>query len=353
MLRRLTTLGLITLSACTSPGDLSLSTELVDFGPALPGVERVESLELLNRGEAALVVTEVWRTSGSEAFTLPLPTPMTLSRAERRTVEVHYLPEPDAVAEDEATFVLTTDSPEVTATLKARGLPTTPDCALPALLDFGAVARGDSLSLEVSLTNATALEATAFADLASPAGPFSFASASPAQEFSLPAGSTAAVVVVFAPTEAREYAATLRLRRHPLCADQPVRLVGSGVASVFAWTPATLDLGAVAVGATGRIDLTFHNTMFRTVELSDLAVHEGAQPSSTFRVSATGTADLTRLTVPPGSRSPAGEIIPGTATVELTFSPTSIGPRAGQFVAHADLAFNPTLTAPVRGEGGP
>ena len=349
MLRRLATLGLLSLAGCAAPGDLAISTDLVDFGPALPGVERTQTIDLINPGASALEVTEVRQTGGTAVFSLPLPARLRLSPSQTRTVEVHYLPVASAAA-DEATFELITDVRGVTATVKARGLPTTPDCAGPAAFDFGAVARGDTFRLEASLANGTATEAIAFVgpiESQQGDGTYVFASGSPSGSFAVPAGGPGVVAIEFKPTEARDYIATVRMRRHQLCAEKPVRLIGTGVAAVLTWSPPLADFGSVSVGAEGRVSITFTNQMLRPVEISGLEAQEGGQASTSFRLAAD------HLTVPAGVRGGDSVILPGTAQLELIFAPGTVGPRAGQVSGQTALGSQPVVSVTLRGIGAP
>jgi hypothetical protein len=342
MLRRLSSLCLF-LAACASPGNLALSTNLVDFGPALPGVERVENLDLVNPGGSTLAVTDVRQTSGTAVFSLVLPSRLTLSPSQTRSVEVHYLPV-DTGQADEATFELITDVPGVTATVTLRGQPTSPDCTLPDALDFGQVARGDTLRIETPFANTSAFAATAFAGpVESQEGPgtFTFASDSPAGSFTVPGTSTTVVAVLFTPAEARDYLATILMRRHQLCGAKPVRLIGMGVAAVLTWTPAMADFGSVAAGTVGRATITFSNQMFWPLEVTQLWVD------------APFLLPVDHLTVPAATRGGDGNIVVSTAQLEVTFSPVSTGPQVSQLRGVTNLSTQPAISANLRGVGAP
>ncbi len=328
---------LLALSSCAQQGELVFSRQLVDFGAAVPGVERRERIELLNQTGATLVLTGA--SSTHPAFSLSFPPSMTFSPGETRELEVRYLPsgtEPDA-----ATLEVTTRLGNVTAALKAIGTPTTPDCALPGTLDFGLVSNGDSLSLEVVLQNSTALEGIAFVGPVEGVEPPAFSTTS--GSFPLNAMNEHTAAFTFQPLESREYAATVRLRRHHLCAEQPLRLMGTGVASVLSWTPATASFGTVAVGTTARMTVVFTNLLFRPVRLSQFAVQEGASLSGVFSVMPS------ELSVPAATRGVDGTVISGMASVEVSFTPDQGGPCAAQLTARTELAGQPSISVALRG----
>lgn len=116
--------------------------------------------------------------------------------------------------------------------------------------------------------------------------------------------------------------------------------------------PTSVDFGSVAVGAEGTLDVMFFNPNLRVVQLSGLAVRDGAGPSTIFSVVSANPGDVTRLTVPPAQRDAAsGTISPGTATVTLRFQPNAAGSRTSTLVATTDLSPQPSLSIPVQGRG--
>ncbi len=306
---------LLVLSSCAPPGELVFSRQLIDFGVSVPGFVRSERVELINQTGATLELTAASSTHPS--FSLVFPPRMTFSAGETREVEVRY--SPGGTEPEEGTLEVATSLGNMTASMRAKGTPTTPDCELPQRLDFGPVPRGDRLSLEVALQNSTSLEGIAYV------GPVETA-----QESAFSAMS--------------DSAATVRLSRHQLCAEQPVTLVGTGVASALSWTPPSAEIGPVAVGATGRTAVVFTNLLFRPLQLSQFMLREGSTTSSVFGVVPA------ELTVPAATRAVDGTVIGGTASVEVSFTPTGSGPRAGQLTASTGLTSQPLISVSLRAE---
>ncbi|MDP3152144.1 MAG: choice-of-anchor D domain-containing protein [Archangium sp.] len=329
---------LLVLSSCAPPGELVFSRQLIDFGAAVPGLVRRERVELINQTGATLELTTASSTHPS--FSLLFPPRMTFSAGETREIEVRYAP--GGAAPEEATLEVATSLGNVTASMRVKGTPTTPDCELPQRLDFGPVARGDQVSLEVALLNSTSLEGIAFVGPVETFQEPAFSTES--GSFPLAAQGEHQAVFTFQPAEARAYAATVRLSRHQLCAEQPVALAGSGVASALAWTPATAELGPVAVGATARTTVVFTNLMFRPLQLSEFALREGSITSSVFSVMPS------ELTVPAATRAVDGTVISGMASVELSFTPTASGARSAQLTASTGLTSQPTISVSLRAE---
>lgn len=106
----------------------------------------------------------------------------------------------------------------------------TNECDLPASIDFGSVARGESVSIPYEYVNQRPTEIHAYlgpVESEQADGAFVISSDSPRGEFVLAAMRSKTATFTFNPTEAREYTATVRMRRADGCPEKPVRLIGS------------------------------------------------------------------------------------------------------------------------------
>lgn len=249
---------------------------------------------------------------------------------------------------------LVTTTPPLQLELSGRAI--RPECDVPARLDFGPVARGDSVTLTETFKNQLPIGRTLrIGALQSSQNPsvFSLTADSPRGEVVLAPAQEAELTFVFSPSEVRDYSATIRIQSDDQCPEMTTRLVGTGIDSVLSATPSTVDFGYVQPSTTVTTELTFFNHGFKPVQLSGLATREGNAPSLVYQVVAANPGDATRLTVPRAARDPVtNDVIPGVAKVTLSFRPTVLGPRNATLVFVSDLRAQPNGAIPLRGFGG-
>lgn len=339
-MRGLGALTFVALCAgCAAQGDLVFSTELVDFGPALPGVERQQRVELINKRDARLVIAGAQSTNPNFSFVF---TPgMTLSPLARRGLSVRHVPPVDATEPEVADLQVWTEDGLVAA-LRSSSQPTSPDCALPATLDFGPMTPGEERTLELALQNSTSRASGALVELFTTHGAFQ----TTLGWHPLEPGEVTLLPVRFTATHQRSYTASLNIKQHPLCPSQPVRLLGEVVGNVLLGTPGSMSW-AVTVGQTEVQAMTLRNVRFTPITLSNLEIREGANVSAAFRI--------TRfpLRVPAGERAADGTITPGEATVEIAFTPRAAETRLATLFMGTDLPVQSTLTINLHGLGQP
>ncbi|MEN9796471.1 MAG: hypothetical protein RL653_167 [Pseudomonadota bacterium] len=221
-------------------------------------------------------------------------------------------------------------------------------CDLGSVIQFGAVARGDTGLQEVLLRNPTQIEATATVGevTGSDAAAFQFTADSARGTVTVPAGGTKTVKLQFTPTEIRAYFAFAKMRASAACPELSIRLEGEGVDSVLSWywlkpdgTKAnTVDFGYASPGSEVPREVKFENLGVAPVTVSQLAFNKNE-----FKVvGAAGEADPTQLTVP-------GK---GTATLPVSFKPALLGPRTANLAFNTTLLKQPTGTMPAKGFGG-
>ncbi|MDP3500516.1 MAG: hypothetical protein Q8S33_09290 [Myxococcales bacterium] len=351
---------------------VNVATTELDFG-TVPMTKRVTRvITLSNVGRSALRLEGFAKEGSGPAVQLgmavvePDPVfgidfePIDLPVGESRELTFFFHPPEDptqVTVAHEVTLKLTLPNadpmaPPTLLTLKGTAL--RGECDFPARIDFGAVATGDTFTIVEALKNRRATESFPRVDeVVSADMVFSLSSDSPRGEFSLAPGRDKNVTFQFAPTESRDYFATIKVLPADGCPEVNVRLVGSGVANVLSWTPTTLDFGYVQPSLTVTGDVTFSNQSFKAIELSALTTREGANPSNIYRVTAANMGDLTKLTIPAASRNAAtNTIVPGTAKVTLSFRPVLLGARQGTFNGSTDARNQPSFTIPLRGIGG-
>jgi hypothetical protein len=242
------------------------------------------------------------------------------------------------------------------STITIKGDAVSGECALPDSIDFGAVARGDTFNVSQEFPNARPIDTVGFVgaiESQQGAGIFALTADSPRDTFNIPSKKSKTVTITFAPTEARDYFATVTMRKADGCTDKRVRLVGTGVDQVLNWAPATVDFGYVTPGLTVANEVVFSNAGLKPVAMAMLNTFESTTPSSIFKVTAASTGDLTKLVVPAGTRDPVTKLmVPGTATVKLSFKPAVLGPKTGTLRAGTDLRNQSAVVVPLRGVGG-
>ncbi len=361
----------------TGANDEQLSGDngIYDFGTVSMGKDIVQKLTVQNVGLGTLVIQKFTKESGTPArvgsfvddpspvFSIGFTQEVIVGSGESVEFDIHYTPPvvegvPQVV--HETLLTMTSGDTEVgkeNASITLKGIAISGDCELPATIDFGAVARGDSYTLDYEFVNPRPLETRAYlgaVESQQGEGIFVVSPDSPKGEFLLAAMRSKTAKFTFKPTEARDYVATVRMRRAEGCPEKPVRLLGIGVASVLTWTPPTVDFGYAPPGTTVDGQVTFSNLSLRPVRLTTVSTREGSSASNVFKVVETDSADLTTLVVPAGVRDAAAPlgIAAGTAVAKLTFRPTVLGPRAGQLVAVTELTSQPMVSVNLRGVGG-
>ena len=354
---------------------LSGDNGVYDFGTVSMGKDVVQKLTVQNVGLGTLVIQKFAKVSGDAAkvgsfvdepapiFNINFSQETVVASGESVEFDIHYTPpvlEGVPQVAHETVLTMTSGDTEIgkeNASITLRGTAVSGECDLPVSIDFGAVARGDTYALEYEFVNQRPIETHAYlgaVESQQGEGIFVISPASPRGEFLLAAMRSKTATFTFKPTEAREYIATVRMRRAEGCPEKPVRLIGTGVAAVLSWTPATLDFGYAPPMTTVNGEITFANLSLRPLLLTVLSTREGSNPSSVFKIVQTDSPVLTQITVPPGVRdmsAPSG-IAAGTVKARLTFKPVVLGPRAGQLTALTPLTSQPMISINLRGVGG-
>jgi hypothetical protein len=321
--------GLIISGCAQSP--LSFEATYVDFGVALPGVERTQELALTNNGSSPLVLSS-WRSS-HPAFSLSFAPRLTLAAGETQYLSVRYVAGDVLSQVEEGNLEVSTEEGAV-ATVRATGIPSTIDCEVPELVDFGPVPIRTTATRELRFRNDA--ERKTVAQLGSLTEPYATSLTGPV---TVEAGGEVLINLKFTPTSQREFTSLIRVRRHALCADRVVRLIGNGVPQLLTWAE-TVDFGLTVVGTTDHRFFAISNFSPASVTISDVQLT--TNPS--FRVV------RVPLVVPAAERRDE-DLLPGTATLELTFSPATAGTDFAQLGMHTTEPTLPLISTRLSGVG--
>lgn len=350
---------------------VSSSAEL-DFGTVSMGTSATKKLVLLNVGRARVIVRGFTKPDASQAatkagtvndanpvFTVTASDEVVIASGETVELDVAFAPpvvENDAERAYRVALNITADGLplEAVSTFTLIGNSVSGECALPANIDFGAVAIGDTFPRTYDFVNPRGIETHAYlgpVESQQGDGIFSISPESPKNEFLLGAMNTRTATFHFRPTQAREYVATVRMRRSDACPEKPVRLQGIGVDAVITWAPAELRFGYSPLRNTLEREVVFSNFSVNPVTLSALRAADQTTPnvpSSIFKV----VDPLGSLELPAASRDVDGMLRPGVAAVKVSFTPTTLGPRRGALTATTTLLTQALISVPLHGIGG-
>ncbi len=352
----------------------SLETGSYDFGPVAMGKTVTMKLTVQNVGAGTLSIERFEKNDGAAiqlgdsysdmnpVFKLAYGT-VDIPSGESQDFDLSFNPPLDATQKQvdyltNITLKAANTDPNGfdTAAIAIKGRAISGECDLPRTLDFGAVAKGDSFNQTVTLSNQREIDTLASVrpiESAQGETVFTYTPDSPQGEFTLSAGKTRTITIVFSPTEARDYFATARMRAADGCPEVPVRLIGTGVDQVLTWAPSPLDFGYVAPMMTAAGEITFSNQAMRPVELTQLGAFDTTNtPSTVYKVTAASPSDLTKLTVPAATRDANNVIVPGTAKLNMSFKPVALGLKLHVLKANTDLHSQASIAVSLRGVGG-
>lgn len=241
------------------------------------------------------------------------------------------------------------------AKVTLKGVSVSGACDLPRVIDFGAVATGDSFAKTVKVENISPIDTVASSgDITSNSGDhtnFEYSGESAKGQFPLLAGKSRDVIFVFRPTQIKDYLALVKMRAAEACPEITVRLIGSGVDSVLTWAPSPLTFGYVTPGLSVNADLTFSNQGFAPVKISNMKPLMGSNTTNEFAVVGADFVEVpgaVRQSMPDGSSM----ITPGTAKVTMTFKPSVLGLREATLTAITTLPKQNPIAPRLRGNGG-
>ncbi|MDE1161955.1 MAG: choice-of-anchor D domain-containing protein [Acidobacteriaceae bacterium] len=310
----------------------SLSQSSLTFANTTVGnMSASQTVTLTNTGNAILHVLSLLAAtdfsattdcttiaSGASCSLTASFSPSTLSTATVRTgtLEIHS----DASTALEFISLLATSTPS-------------PLTLSPSALDFGTVNVGATNPLSVMVTNTAATPVTFTGVTAS--GDYTTARGTcPADGSTLAAGSNCTLTVTFAPTLAGTRTGTLDLATNATQLPLTVALTGVGAQAKLTATPAALQFGSIAVGASAQLSLTLLNSGNATV--TGIATSLSGANAADFAVIV--PCSVTQLAANQG------------CTLTLAYTPSSTGAEAASLVIVSSDPNSP-ITVPLTGTG--
>lgn len=323
-----------------------------DFGVVVVGDSRPLTMTIRNVGEGPVKLLSAQWLEGDAISISPqpvAPAPFAvdfeeteLSAAGERSFRLWFAP-PEAKGAHLARVALSVegaapDAAPLVFVLKAQSQRAT--CAVPAVLDFGAVPVGETVVLSLQTENVTDQPVTAFIGDRAGADPaaFGLTMASPRGEVRVEPGASVRAEVTFSPTELRRYQATIQVKAPGPCPVVEVRLRGTGTDEAFSWRPAELDFGFVNPGRTAQKAVVFVNPSNVPVTLTELTLSDPA-----FRREVAAGEDPTRFVVPG-----AGNV----SLLPITCAPTTSGARLGTLRFKTGLRRTPEGQVTLKCTGG-
>ena len=203
----------------------------------------------------------------------------------------------------------------------------------PVSLDFGEVQVGTTATLPLQITN-TSPSPALFRSISTDNRNYTVAGDCPAPNpdagAGLPPASSCTLQVSFTPSATGVFPGDVILATSLSPLGLQAALTGVGIQSTLIATPASLNFGSLAVGASANLTLTLANT--------------GSAPISNLAFNLTGDYALT-------APCPLPSLAPGqSCTVTVTFSPTLTGPRNGALTVSSSSPNSPA-TIPLTGTG--
>ncbi len=200
----------------------------------------------------------------------------------------------------------------------------------PAALDFGTVLLGNNGLLPLTVTNTSNAAAT-FNGVTATGDYTASLGGCPTSGNTLPPASSCTLQVTFTPTQTGTRTGSLLLSTSASTLPLTAALTGIGAQSHLQITPATLNFGSIAVGASAILTFTLSNT--------------GNAPI--YNLALATSPDDFAITVPCALTT----LAPGTScSVTVTFTPSALGARSGTVTVTSSASTSPDQL-PLTGAG--
>lgn len=322
-------LGLLVAGCSAMPdtGAVRLSPGLA-FRPSF--CEQTQALSVVNGDSRPRALSSIRRVSGAPVRAAPFLdepgapfelVPMTqLTAGEVTSIPVVFRPRGPGPVDTTVEFDF--EGQRLTTTLSATGLSLP---MLPDLVDFGAVALGDSAFVPLELEPPLRLEATGTGFFPSD------------DETGL----------VFSPSTVRTFGGTATVTGS--CSARTLRLLGHGVDSALTATPTSVWILPTPTGAEGRAELRLRNATRSPVPLRDFVVLSSGTPTPLFSLEG---LDGGVLVLPSGRRTSDGGWLPGEAALGIVFTPLRVGRVFASVQFATPLRTQPSVSVPLSSIGG-
>ena len=249
-------LSIVFLFAATATGQLAVNPSTVNFGSVPTGNRVSQSVVLSNTGSWNLTISQA-AVSGA-GFSISGPDmPLTLGVGQSVNLTTIFAPQSSGNITGSIALVYSVpktksrrrgSSSNCTATVSLTGTGTTPGqlTASPAILAFGSVQLGNSLTLMDSLTNTGGASVTIWQATVTGSG-FSITGLN--VPLTLNPGASVTFSAVFAPQSAASASGVITLSSDASNPTLTVSLSGTGAAQgQLTLTPTALDFGSATVG---------------------------------------------------------------------------------------------------------
>ena len=290
-----------------------------------------QTVTLANTGTTTLHITAIQTTPD---FTVQSPqnTCAAILPGTSCTLEVIFTPQ--AIATQGTTnrisaLEITSDSSTALDFVSLLGSATPSTLTLtPLSLNFGTVQVGSSSQLPIQITN-TGTTPAAFNSVTL-TGDYTATGTCPTPGNTLAPATSCTLEVTFTPTQPGTRPGTLAVSNSLSTLPLTDALTGIGTQSHLQLTPASLNYGSIAVGASANLTLTLTNT--GTAPITNLAF----APSGDYAV----TVPCTLTTLAPSA----------SCTATVTFTPTTLGNRSSTLTITSSDPESPTIV-PLTGTG--
>lgn len=346
----------------TSYGDLgvvwkdAMGVELVnrdatyDFGTAFAGEKVPKKMILRNSGKGPIALTSLEVVAGSSTsigadlksdaiFDVRFEPDQEVASTAEVELDMFFTPRggKDYQVELKLTVAGAKEGEEV-ARIILKGKGEGGGCATPTEIDFGPVPVGDRFQTPVEIKNPHSINGTAtVGDLMGTDAPaFDIA---PKGEVAIPAKSSVTVNIGFAPTQKREYTATVVMKGPGECEPATVTVKGTGVDDVLTWTPTDLDFGYVSPGIEAGRQVVFKNLSKVPITLTNVVT---TMPTD-FLYKDPGGTGATTFTVPGEGMS---------APMTVACKPSGLGPRSATLTFQTGLSKQPSGAVTMKCYGG-
>jgi hypothetical protein len=321
-----------------------------DFGTAFAGEKVAKKLIIRNAGKGPLKLISLEKVEGASitigadvktdaAFEVKFEPDAEVASTAELEIDMFFTPRG---SKDYTVKLLLssggTKSGEETATILLKGKGEGGACATPDELDFGPVPIGDRFVLPVDVKNPHSINGLAIIGDVEGIDAASF-DVAPKGEVAIPAMSSAIIKVGFAPTQKRDYAATVKMKGPGECEPSTVKLKGTGVDDVLTWTPTELDFGYVSPTIEAPREVIFKNLSKVPIVLTQVVT---SMPTDFLYKNPAGTS-ATTFTIP-------GDGVATAMTVAC--KPSSLGPRSANLTFQTSLLKQPSGVVTLKCYGG-
>ena len=307
---------------------LTMSPASLNFSNVTVGQTSTQNVTLSNSGNASLTIN-LATISGTGFGMTGLSLPKTLTPGANLSFSVQFTPTSTAGAT--GSIVFTDNAPNSPQTLTLTGSAVASGSTLganPGSLNFNSVVVGSSSQQTITLTNSG--NATITINQVTTTGPgFSSTGLNSGQQIA--AGATATFTPKFAPTATGAASGNVAITSNATNGTLNIPLSGTGTQGALSASPASINFGAVLVGASASVPVTLTNTGTAAVSISAHSI--------------TGTGFTLTGWSAPASLNPGQ-----TTSFTVTYAPTTSGSASGSVSISSNAPGSP-LTIALSGSG--